>query len=268
MALSRVLITVRTYPTPANKGAETSCTAAVTDSGKWIRLFPVPYRSLSRDKQFKKYQWIEAELKRARGDPRPESHNISIDTIKLRESVPTTNDWAQRKTILKPLMRPSMCAIRKERDEREHPTLGLFRPRLIKRLIISPVDRPDWTPAQRAILRQKSFGFDAKAPKEELEKIPFDFFYEFVCDDPGCRRGHKMSCTDWEMAEAYRKWKKDYGARWEAPFRQRFEGEMINRFDTHFFVGTMHAHPKNWIIVGLFYPPKPKPLPLFSALAF
>lgn len=265
MAASRVLITVRTYPVPANKGAETSCTAAITDSGKWMRLFPVPYRSLPRDKQFKKYQWIEAELKPARGDSRPESHNISIDTIKLREIVPTTNEWAQRKAILKPLMRPSMCAIRKERDEKQRPTLGLFRPKIIKRLVIAPASPPVWTAAQKAILSQTSFGFDAKAPREELEKIPFDFFYEFACDEPGCR-GHKMCCTDWEMAEAYRQWKKDYGSEWEAAFRQRFESDMINRFDTAFYVGTMHGHPGTWIIVGLFYPPKPKPLPLFGAL--
>jgi hypothetical protein len=31
----RVLITVRTYPTPAKKGIEVSCTAGITDDGKW-----------------------------------------------------------------------------------------------------------------------------------------------------------------------------------------------------------------------------------------
>ena len=31
---------------------------------------------------------------------------------------------------------------------------------------------------------------------------------------------------------------------------------MIEKFDTHFYVGTVHQHPKSWIIVGLFYPPK------------
>jgi hypothetical protein len=41
-----------------------------------------------------------------------------------------------------------------------------------------------------------------------------------------------------------------------APFRERFERDMIDRYDTHFMVGTVHKHPKNWIIVGLFYPPK------------
>lgn len=250
----RVLITVRTYPVPANKGAETSCTAAISDDGQWIRLFPVPYRSLPPDKKFAKYQWIEAELKRARGDTRPESHNISIDTIELGAMVPTTDGWAQRKAILKPLIRPSMCVIRKERDANDFPTLGLFKPKKITRLIIKPC-AADWSPAQKAILSQQTFGFGDHAPKEELEKIPFDFFYEFVCDDPACR-GHKMSCTDWEIGEAYRKWRREYGNGWEVKFRERFERDMIERFDTHFYVGTMHGPPGSWLVVGLFYPPK------------
>jgi len=38
----------------------------------------------------------------------------------------------------------------------------------------------------------------------------------------------------------------------------KYEREMVERFDTHFFVGTVHTHPNAWIIVGLFYPP-PRP---------
>jgi len=71
-------------------------------------------------------------------------------------------------------------------------------------------------------------------------------------------------CTDWEMGQAYRRWRRDYGADWERVFRQRFEAEMIDKFDTHFFVGTVHQHPNNWIIVGLFYPPKLATADLFD----
>jgi hypothetical protein len=67
-----------------------------------------------------------------------------------------------------------------------------------------------------------------------------------------------MMCTDWEMMQAYRAWRKEYGDRWADKFRRRFETEMINKNDTHFFVGTLHQYPKNWIIVGLFCPPKPQ----------
>ena len=31
---------------------------------------------------------------------------------------------------------------------------------------------------------------------------------------------------------------------------------MIEKYDTHFYVGTVQKYPGTWIIVGLFYPPK------------
>ena len=92
-------------------------------------------------------------------------------------------------------------------------------------------------------------------PKEELEKIPFKFMYDFHCDDSGCQ-GHSMMCTDWEMAETYRKWSSEYGDGWKQAFLDRWESEMINLNDTHFYVGTLSDHPKAWIIVGLFFPRK------------
>ena len=74
-----------------------------------------------------------------------------------------------------------------------------------------------------------------------------------------------MLCTDWEMLQSYRNWRKTYGDGWERPFRQRYEREMIDRFETHFFVGTIHRYPASWIIVGLFYPPRRQPRDLFEA---
>jgi hypothetical protein len=87
-----------------------------------------------------------------------------------------------------------------------------------------------------------------------LEKIPFKFYYRFRCDEPGCN-GHRLSCVDWELGQAYRSWRRKYGPEWEEKLRLRFEKEMIGRYDTHFFVGTVRVHPASWIIVGLFYPP-------------
>ena len=41
---------------------------------------------------------------------------------------------------------------------------------------------------------------------------------------------------------------------------------MQSKYDTHFFVGTLHQHPNNWIIVGLYHPPPTEPAPLFAGL--
>ena len=247
----RVLITVRTYPVPAQKNIEVSCTAGVS-GGQWIRLFPVPYRYLDHDKRFTKYQWIDVSVTKAPQDPRAESYKLNVDTIKIGEYVPTTNGWRQRKDILRPLMRPSMCAIRRERDANNAPTLGLFRPAKIEQLIIEP-DASEWTAQQLANLDQ-SMLFHA-GPAEKLEKLPHKFYYQFRCADSTCH-GHRMSCTDWEMAESYRAWRDKYDEEWEIAFRQKYEDEMIYKRDTHFYVGTVHRYPKEWIIVGLFYPPR------------
>lgn len=132
------------------------------------------------------------------------------------------------------------------------PTLGIFRPKSIDRLVIKS-ESPTWTKAQLVVLRQEHL-FD-KRPATELEKIPFSFRYEFRCEDEKCN-GHRLFCTDWEMGESYRKWRAQYGDRWKDKFRQRYESDMIGKFDTHFFVGTVHLHPQTWIICGLFYPPR------------
>jgi hypothetical protein len=247
------LIVVRTYPVPAHKGVEVSCTAAITDKGEWLRLFPVPYRRLHASKKFHKYQWIDIGVTKA-SDPRPESYRISQETIKLRsEILPTVNAWQARKDIIFPMKSESMCALKRQRDQHGSPTLGIFKPAAIEKLIIKPT-ASNWTQAELEIMRQGDL-FETEQ-QEGLEKIPFDFSYRYRCDDSSCT-GHTMKCTDWEMGQSWRKWRTDYGDDWEAAFRQKYEPEMQDRFDTHFYVGTINQHPKEWIVVGLFYPPKP-----------
>ena len=249
------LIVVRTYPVPAKRGVEVSCTAAITDQGEWLRLFPVPYRRLGPEQKFHKYQWIEVGVTKA-NDSRPESHRISQETIKIKSDVlPTANAWQARKDVVFPLKAESMCALRRYRELHGSPTLGIFKPAHIDRLIIRPT-ASQWTQEEREIMRQGNL-FES-APAEELQKIPFDFSYQFRCDDPTCN-GHEMKCTDWEMAEAWRKWRREYSDNWEAAFKKRFETEMQEQYDTHLYVGTLHQYPGSWIIVGLFYPPKVHP---------
>jgi hypothetical protein len=256
----RALIVVRTYPSPARSGVEVSCTAAITDKGEWLRLFPVPYRFLDHDKRFRKYQWVEVGVTKAK-DHRPESYKLRGDSIKiLTDPLPTANEWQARKEVIFPLRAHSMCELQRGQKERGYPTLGIFRPKAIERLIIKE-EPAEWTPAQQAILRQGHLW--EKAPAVELEKVPFSFRYQFRCDESDCT-GHTMKCVDWEIEESWRRWSRQYGDEWEAKFRQKYETEMIERFDTHFYVGTVHKHPDAWIIVGLFYPPKPKDGALFD----
>jgi hypothetical protein len=258
-ATKRALIVVRTYPTPARNGVEVSCTAAITSDGKWLRLFPVPYRRLSPEQQFHKYQWIDVGVEKAT-DPRPESHRIRQDTIQIVSHLPTDHHWQARKDIILPLRAESMCAIQQQRDDYGAPTLGIFKPASFS-LIIEQSEQPTWSEAQLSVLRQGDL-FDTDPP-EELEKVPFDFSYQCRCATSNCS-GHRMKCTDWELGQSWRKWRDEYGARWQDAFRETYDRKMRDEYDTHFYVGTLNQYPNAWIIVGLFYPPKYAPLPLFD----
>jgi len=144
----RVLITVRTYPVPSAKNIEASCTGGITPDGQWMRLFPVPYRLMDEDKRFKKWQWIDVSTTKATGDSRPESFRINPDSIMIGETVGSANGWIQRRELMEPLRRQSMCRIQRERDECGAPTLGFFRPFEIKRLLIEPSDHAQWSENQ------------------------------------------------------------------------------------------------------------------------
>ena len=254
----KVLITARTYPTPARKGVEVSCTAGITEEGEWIRLFPIPYRFLDADKRFTKYQTIEARVKRS-SDPRAESYEIDIDSIDILEDpLPTTNYWQSRKDRIFPLKVSSLCELRRLRQENvHHPTLGLFKPKEVSKFEIQPEKNPDWTTTELERLTQTAF-FE-NTPSEPLEKVPYKFYYRFKCEDSECN-GHNLSCTDWELGQSYRRWRDKYGPDdWKRAFRKKYEYEMIAENDLHFHVGTVRLHPDSWIIVGLFYPRKSPP---------
>jgi hypothetical protein len=248
----KVLVTVKTYPTPASKGAEVSCTAGVTDDGKWIRLFPIPFRFMEGNQQFKKYQWIEVAAIKSSSDPRKESFEVDIDTLRIASDLlPTSGAWKARKEIILPLEAPSLCYLQRTRRQTGD-TLGIFKPKTIHKFIIEP-DTPEWTPAEREKLLQYLL-YD-KHPLQPLEKIPYKFSYRFTCNEASCK-GHKLICVDWELGQAYRQWKRKYGTDWERVILNRFETDMILRYGTYFFVGTIHGHPGTWIIIGLFYPPR------------
>ena len=184
-------------------------------------------------------------------DPRPESYTVDLESIQVVSSVSSKQKWQARKDIVLPLEAPSLCWLRRERDEHKHPTLGVFKPKEIHRLVIEP-DEEDWTPEEKQKLRQPNL-FRQK-PLIELKKLQYRFSYQFTCDDASCS-GHQHSCTDWELGWAFIKWREKYGPElWEEKFRERFERDMIER-DTHMYVGTLGSHPHIWITIGLFYPP-------------
>lgn len=95
MALEKVLIAVKTYPTLSVKYDELVCTAGFLEDGRWVRIYPIPFRKLEYDKQYKKYDWVEVDIERNKSDFRLESYKPrSIETaFKIIDHLGTEDNW-------------------------------------------------------------------------------------------------------------------------------------------------------------------------------
>ena len=95
----RVLMIVKTYPTPSTKYGELVCTAGIRlRDGQWVRIYPFPFRTVERGYQFAKWDVLEMPLRKASGDPRPESYNlIDLNSIRHVETIKTGDlYWSRR----------------------------------------------------------------------------------------------------------------------------------------------------------------------------
>src|ERR1700751_4856151 len=101
VAKEKVLIAVKTYPAISGKYTELACTAGFREDGSWIRLYPIPFRLLDHDKRYKKYQWVEVDIARNRGDQRPESHRVlNTAAIRLLNQIGTEREWEDRRKLI------------------------------------------------------------------------------------------------------------------------------------------------------------------------
>ena len=204
-------------------------------------------------KRFKKYDLIEARIEKTSRDHRPESYKIDADTIKVVDHLDSSKGWAKRKEYVLPTVSNSMCEIER-RSETEGVSLGVFKPALP--ITFSWESAPkQWKAGSEERYGQLSL-FNPQ--KKVLEKIPHLFRYQYRClNEPACS-GHNQCIIDWEIGEAYRSWRKDYGS---GPLlfekiQQRWHDEMFRADkDTYLFVGNQHRF-KTFMVLGVFWPPK------------
>ena len=262
--VERVLILCKTYPSPSAKYAETSCVAGMTEDGRLVRLYPVPFRLVSDDQQFKKWQWITARFEKARDDHRPESHRVFVDTIECDPEPLRAGKlgWPHRAELLSKLPVFSDFAEIERLREAGGATIALLRPTRIVGLDIKKADNPVWTEDEKEKLlrlQQQSELFDEVEEGKQirlLEKLPFDFHYRYECDVGGQTFSYRHKLVDWEVGALYRTVRRQHGEAWEAPFRAKLERELPSK-DLQFLLGTIHRFPGQWLLISLIYPPKP-----------
>lgn len=259
----RILILCKTYPSPSSKYSETSCVAGITESGKLIRLYPVPFRLVNDEQQFRKWQWVSARVQRASDDRRTESHRVYVDTIELGDVISTEKEWSLRRPWIErmPLF-DDFETLEAARKQPNGPTLALLRPKRVLGLDISAVSKPDWTDEEKTKLmqlqKQGNLFEETDRDLRLLRKLPYDFHYRYECNSLTGVKTYRHKIVDWEAGALFWNVQPKHGKDWEKPFRAKIEQELPGK-DLLFLMGTIHRFPDQWLIVSLLYPPKPQP---------
>jgi len=254
METRKILIATKTYPSISTKYQETVCTAGILLSEEenplqWIRIYPIRYRYLDFDKRYPRWAIVSAKIKRNDQDYRPESFKIDYNSLEIIRKIDTTNNWQERKSLVLSLQFRSIADI-----QAQGKSLGIIKPKSIERFFSKKTSR-EWNQKQQTVLNQ----LDLFEPNIDLEKIPYQFFYQFTDED---NVPHKYSISDWEIMELYRKCRdrsqllgleaEQYALE---KVRQKLEDDFLESKDLYFIVGNIKNHAKSFMIIGLFYPP-------------
>jgi len=266
MALTKVLITVKTYPTLSSKYDELVCTAGFKEDGTMIRIYPIPFRKKSYSEQYKKYDWIEIDLVKNKKDFRPESHRpYSHETeIKIISHLDTEHNWdARKKIVLQNVYTNLSKLISDAKNKKLCTSLAVFKPTEILDFEILPVSR-EWDKEKIANLEaerlQGNLFKQPENPFEVVKKLPYKFSYIFI-DDEGKKSG--LMIEDWEIGQLYWKCLEKHNQN-EVLAVQDVKTKYFEDFaktkDLYLYLGTTQAHHYKshnpFMIIGTFHPKK------------
>lgn len=259
---ARVLITVKASPQPSAKYGDTVCVAGIrVDGGRadWIRLYPLPFRWMGVEQQFRKFDLIDVEIRRAANDTRPESYRPDLDSISV---VKHLEGWKERQPFMERVPRTSTCAL-SAAAEGDHaaPSLGMVAVASVERLKIEPFGA--WNDAQKQRIADAAnlaplsiFGDSAKTPPE-LKAPRFVARYEYHCTQNGCH-GHTGQILDWELTALQGRLHREPDAKAKAEIERKFLTQMFAPGrQTSFFMGNFEDARKrhSYSVLGVYYPP-------------
>ena len=271
MALTKVLITVKTYPTISTKYDELVCTAGFREDGSWIRIYPIQYRKKAYLEQYKKYQWVEIDLVKNTSDFRPESYRPLSHDSEIRiigEIEPDGASWDERRKIVLNKVYTNLSELIAEAKDRKICTsLAVFKPSEILDVKIKPCER-EWSKEKLATLQQLSIFDSVKTDKPQVvKKLPYEFSYIFK-DNEG--KQSTLMIEDWELGLLYWNCRKKYEGhdaetRACADVKYKYLNDFAKTKDIHLYLGTTQTFhlrsPNPFLVIGTFHPKFPKPNP-------
>ncbi|WP_243062284.1 hypothetical protein [Humibacter sp. RRB41] len=261
---ARVLITVKASPEPSKTYGDTVCVAGVRlhDDGSvsWVRIYPVAFRHLDSELQFKKFEVIEVDLTRSTKDARAESYRPNWETLSRQKQGDKFKTYPMdaRGHVLDQLIGPTMCDLRAgvEADLNAQ-SLGLAEVRELKSLRFE--DHGPWTDEQVASMTAAMSQPDLFG---EIDTTPvlitprYKVHYDYRCMNPDCK-GHKPRILDMELSALQHHYRFRSDDELKAIITKKFHTEVWNeKVRTYFFVGNFGdiVKRKNFSVLGVYRP--------------
>lgn len=123
--------------------------------------------------------------------------------------------------------------------------------------------KDNWRARKKIVLPTASSSFcDIQAMVKQnlsLGIYPLDFYYGFRCAGRDDCPGHRLKIVDWEMGQAYRKWREESESQEELlrKIESRWLTEICShRNDVYLYVGNMQRLREQFLVLGIFYPRK------------
>jgi len=95
-----LLVNCKTYPAVSKKYVETVCTGGVEPDGRFVRLYPIPFRFLEQQERYERWDIIRVRAYKDTKDKRPESwHFIPGTPIEKLAHLTTDRqkwDWMRK----------------------------------------------------------------------------------------------------------------------------------------------------------------------------
>ncbi|MGH8263652.1 MAG: hypothetical protein ACRET4_09240 [Steroidobacteraceae bacterium] len=238
-------ILVKAFPQPSKAHEETVCCAGITDDGReLLRLFPIRFRRLPKAHQFDRFDLIEMIATKA-SDPRPESYRVDEASIRLVERDTLTD--AAKVRLWQPFIAPSLKELHAD-NRATNRSLGVIEPDpgSLKFLVKPAKDAAAEDRALAEQVRQVQQSSLLEDPLTPLATPEFAFAYRYT----SAGHKHEHIIHDWEVQEAHRQYKRRYGTD-ALDHLTRMYGATIPTRNLHFIMGTMAAHPRTFIVIGL-----------------
>jgi hypothetical protein len=235
---SEAIVLIKAAPQVGQRHGETVCCAGIGRDGKWLRLYPVSFRSLDDGQKFGRWDRIGFRWKIPSDDARAESRRVDQDSISITGQLKKP----ERQRFLGGLI---VTGLNKEREEGR--SLALLKAKILSFTFEKRTDAEIKKEQERfENLRAQQSLFNLK-PIIPYLPCPYHFKYRYETDD-GKREG---TCQDWEIEATYFNWAREYGEAAALSRMQKVFGEEYPQKGMLLAMGTHSQYPDTWLINGV-----------------